>query len=64
MFHAWFHAVFHVEASIISHENKILYVMRHDILHGIYMWVYTTHVIYTAQLLAVEASYTIHENDY
>ena len=31
---------------------------------GIYMQVYTTDVIYTAWLLAMEASYTIHESDY
>ena len=38
--------------------------MRCGILHGIYMRFYMTRVIYTAQLLAVEASYTIHKNDY
>ena len=34
--------------------NKILHVAS----SGIYTRVYTTHVIYTARLLAVEASYT------
>ena len=38
--------------------------MRRGILSGIYTQVYTTHVIYTAWLLAVEASYTIHVNNY
>ena len=38
--------------------------MRCGISRGIYTRVYTTCVIYMAQLfLAMEASYTIHEND-
>ena len=59
--HACCHAVFHVESSC---GNKILHVTRHGISCGIYTRVYTTHVIYTARLLTVEASYTIHENNY
>ena len=62
--HTWCHTVFHMEASIISHGNKILNVTRRVISRGIYTCVYTTRVIYTAQLLAMEASYTIHESDY
>ena len=62
--HAWCHAVFHVESSIITRGNKILHVTRCGILRGIYPQVYTTHVIYTGRLLAVEASYTIHGNNY
>ena len=61
--HTWFHTVYCVEASIISHENKILHVTRQGILRGIYMQVYTMHVIYMARLLAVEAWYTIQQNN-
>ena len=61
--HVWCHAVFLVENSTITCGNKILHVTRHGILHGIYMQVYTTCVIYTGQLLAMEVSYTIHEKD-
>ena len=60
----WYHAVFHVEASIITRGNKILHMTKRGISRGIYTRVYTTRVIDTARLLAVEASYTIHENDY
>ena len=38
--------------------------MKRGISHGIYVQVYMTRVIYTVRLLAMEASYTIHENDY
>ena len=58
------HTVFLLESSTITRGNKILHVTRRGISCGIYMRVYMTHVIYTAQLLAVEASYTIHGNDY
>ena len=53
--HAWCHAVFHVES---SRGNNILHVTKHGISHGIYTRVYTI------RLLTVEASYTIHKNDY
>ena len=49
---------------IITHGNKILHMTRHGISRGIYTRVHMTQVIYTARLLAVKASYTIHENDY
>ena len=62
--HTWFHAVFRMETSIISRENKILHMTRRGISLGIHMWVYMTCVFYTARLLAMEASYTIHESDY
>ena len=62
--HMWCHVVFRVESSTITHGNKILHVTRHGISCGIYMQVYITRVIYTAQLLAVEVSYIIYENDY
>ena len=62
--HTWCHTVFHMKSSIITCGNNILHVMRCDILRGIYTQVYTTRVIYTAWLLAMEASYTIHGNDY
>ena len=61
--HVWCHIVFRVESSTITHGNKILHMARHGISHGIYTQVYMTHVIYMAQLLAVEVSYIIHEND-
>ena len=61
--HVQCHVALRVESSTITRGNKILHVTRHGILHGIYTLVYTTHVIYMAQLLAVEVSYIIHEND-
>ena len=62
--HAWCHTVFRVESSIITCGNKILHVTRRGISCGIYTRVYTTRVICMARLLAMEASYTIHVNDY
>ena len=62
--HAWCHAVFHVESSIITHGIKILHLTRCGVSRGIYTQVYMTRVIYTGRLLAMEASYTIHDNDY
>ena len=61
--HVWCHVALRVENSTIARGNEILHVTRHGISHGIYTQVYTTHVIYMAQLLAVEVSYIIHEND-
>ena len=55
--HAWFHAVFCVENSIITYGNKILHMTRRGISFGIYTRVYMICVIYTARLLALEASY-------
>ena len=63
-FHTWGHTVFRVESSIITRGNKILHIMRRGISCNIYTWVYTARVISMPQLLAMEASYTIHENNY
>ena len=62
--HTWCHTVFRMESCIITHGNKILHVTRRGISHHIYTRVYMTRAIYTGRLLAVEASYTIHKNDY
>ena len=53
-----------MEDSIITRGNKILHITRRGILRGIYMRVDTMRVIYTAQRFSMEASFTIHENDF
>ena len=53
-----YHAVLHVEDPISSLANIHLHVTRHG------HWISPHGIVYTMRDLAMEATYTVHENDY